>query len=97
MNGQKAAQGLRIDWQVRFRNRVWLAAFASAVTGFVYKVLSLLDIMPAVNEDALIRAVEAMLYVLTMLGVVMDPTTGGVGDPADETAEQAEKTAGGKE
>ena len=71
---------MKINWKVRLKNKVWLAGAAAAVLTFVYRMLALLDIAPAVTQDTAAQAVEAALLVLTALGVVVDPTTAGVGD-----------------
>jgi phi LC3 family holin len=46
----------------------------------VYDLLAMLDIMPAVTEDWLMSIVQTVLTLLTALGVVIDPTTQGMGD-----------------
>ena len=71
---------MKINWKVRLRNKVWLTAFGAAVIHFVYQVLSMLEVVPAVNQETVLQATEAILMVLTALGVVMDPTTAGVSD-----------------
>lgn len=71
---------MKINWKVRFRNRAWLTSFCAAVCGFVYTMLSLLDLAPSVTQDTVMQVGNALLFVLTVLGVVIDPTTEGVGD-----------------
>lgn len=71
---------MKINWKVRCRNRVWLAAMAATVCAFVFDVLAMLDIAPAVTEDAVMQLVTAVLTVLSALGVVIDPTTEGAED-----------------
>ena len=71
---------MKINWSVRFRNRVWLTTMLATVCAFVFDVLAMLDIVPAVTEDAVMQAVTALLTVLSMLGVVIDPTTDGASD-----------------
>lgn len=71
---------MKINWRVRFRNKVWLTTMLATVCAFVFDVLAMLDIVPAVTEDAVMQAVTALLTVLSMLGVVIDPTTDGASD-----------------
>lgn len=71
---------MKINWKVRCRNRVWLAAMAATVCTFVFDLLTMLDIAPAVTEDAVMQLVTTVLTVLSMLGVVIDPTTEGAAD-----------------
>ena len=70
---------MKINWKVRLRNKVWLTTMAAAVCAFVFDMLAMLEIAPAVTEDAVMQAVTAVTL-LGMLGVVIDPTTEGAGD-----------------
>ena len=71
---------MNINWKVRFRNRVWLTGFLSAVVSFAFTLLELFGVTPALEESTLMQALQALLLVLTGLGVVVDPTTQGVSD-----------------
>ena len=73
-----------INWSVRFRNRAfWLSLIpavlllvqvAAAVFGYTLDLGAL--------GDKLLAVVNALFAVLTILGVVNDPTTAGVTDSA---------------
>lgn len=69
-----------INWTVRFKNKVFLASLLALVVSFVYDLLALMGIAPAVDESAVLALVETVLKVLGMLGVVVDPTTSGLSD-----------------
>lgn len=71
---------MKINWKVRFRNKTWLSAVLALVVGFVYDLLAMLEVIPALSEDWLLSVVQMALTLLTALGVVMDPTTAGAGD-----------------
>lgn len=71
---------MKINWAVRFRNKTFLASLLALVVAFAFDLLGLLGIAPAVTEDAAMNAIDAVLTVLGMLGVLIDPTTAGVGD-----------------
>jgi len=71
---------MNINWKVRFRNRIWLTGFLSAIVSFIFTLLELFGVAPALTEDALMQAVSAVLLVLTGLGVLIDPTTQGASD-----------------
>ena len=71
---------MKINWKVRLRNRVWLASLLATVVAFVFDVLALMDIAPALTEDTVMQAITALLTLLTALGVVIDPTTPGAED-----------------
>jgi len=71
---------MKINWRVRLRNRVWLTTLAATVCAFVFDVLAMLDIVPALTEDAVMQMITAGLTVLSGIGVVIDPTTAGAED-----------------
>ena len=73
---------MSINWKVRFRNKTFLASILALVIAFVYDALALIGVAPAVDENNLLAAVNAVLTVLGMIGVITDPTTAGVGDSA---------------
>lgn len=76
----KGDGNVKINWKVRLKNGYFLMSLAALVVGFVYDILTLVGVAPAVDENALLAAVKAVLTVLSMVGVVTDPTTKGVGD-----------------
>lgn len=71
---------MRINWKVRLRNKTWLASVLALVVSFAYDLLAMLDVIPPLSEDWLLSLVQALLTLLTALGVVIDPTTDGAGD-----------------
>lgn len=85
-----------INWKVRFRNKRFILALASAlllVVQVVAKVFGIQINVSALNENS-VELINAVCGVLTILGVVTDPTTEGLGD--SERALGYEKPAGGK-
>ena len=75
-----ATQKTKINWKVRLKNKLWLAAFASLFITFIYGLLELLDVVPSISEGRTIEIVQSVLTVLGLIGVVTDPTTAGIGD-----------------
>lgn len=71
---------MKINWKVRLRNRVWLTTLLATVVAFVFDVLALMDVAPALTEATVMQAVTAPLTLLTALGVIIDPTTPGTED-----------------
>ncbi len=71
---------MKINWKVRLRNKVWLAAMTSLVISFVYGVLDMLGIVPTVSQSRVLEAVQSALTFLGVIGVVVDPTTAGIED-----------------
>lgn len=69
-----------INWKVRVKNKVWLAAFLGTVVAFVYQIFSLAGYAPAISESEVINLIGIVINMLAALGVVVDGTTPGVGD-----------------
>ena len=69
-----------INWKVRFRNKTWLTMFISLVVGFVFNILRLFDVSPVVTESLVMNIAGQILTLLGLVGVIVDPTTAGVGD-----------------
>lgn len=70
----------KINWKVRFKNKVWLGSFLSLVVGFIYSMLALFDVFPAVTQNLVVQLLNQVLTFLGLIGVVVDPTTAGIGD-----------------
>ena len=88
---------MKLNWKVRFRNKTWLFMFLSLIIGFVFNMLRLFDIYPAVTENQIVNILNQVLTFLGLVGVLVDPTTAGVGDsdramsytePWDDNAEK---------
>lgn len=73
---------MKINWKVRLRNRVWLTTLLATLVAFLFDVLAMLDVAPALTEDTVMQAITALLTLLSALGVIVDPTTPGAGDSA---------------
>ena len=71
---------MKINWKVRFRNKVWLGSFLSLIVGFVYSLLALFDVFPQVTQNLVIQLLNQVLTFLGLIGVIVDPTTAGLGD-----------------
>ena len=71
---------MKVNWKVRFKNKIWLGSFLSLIVGFVYSMLSLFDIFPEVTESLVLQLMNQVLTFLGLIGVIVDPTTAGIGD-----------------
>ena len=71
---------MKINWKVRFKNKVWLTTFISLIVGFVYNILACFDIFPAVTQNAVMQIIGNVLTFLGLIGVIVDPTTAGLED-----------------
>ena len=71
---------MKINLKVRLRNKTfWLTAVPALIT-LIYAILALFNVVPSITEETVLRVVAAIFSVLTVLGVVVDPTTKGIGD-----------------
>ena len=70
---------MKINWSLRFRNKVWLTTLLAVVCTFVFNLLDLFGI-ETVAQEQVMQLGAALLSLLSTLGVVIDPTTPGVSD-----------------
>ena len=71
---------MKLNWKVRFKNKVWLGSFLSLIVGFVYSMLALFDVFPEVTQNLVLQLVNQVLTFLGLIGVIVDPTTAGLED-----------------
>ena len=71
---------MKINWKVRFKNKVWLGSFLSLIVGFTYSLLALFDVFPPVTQRLILQLMNQVLTFLGLIGVIVDPTTAGIGD-----------------
>ena len=71
---------MKLNWKVRFKNKIWLGSFCSLVIGFIYSLLALFDVFPQVTESIILQLMNQVLTFLGLIGVIVDPTTAGLED-----------------
>lgn len=71
---------MNINWKVRIKNPVFWTTIIPAVVACVYTVLGAFGIVPALTENMVLNIATAVITALTVLGVLVDPTTAGIGD-----------------
>lgn len=71
-----------INWKVRLRNKAFWLAFIPAALLLVQTVAALFGFVLNLGDigDKLLAVVNAVFALLSILGVVVDPTTQGLGD-----------------
>lgn len=69
-----------INWKLRLKNKTTLSALVLALVALVYQVLGVCGVVPRVSQDQVTTIVSMVINVLCLLGIVVDPTTAGVGD-----------------
>lgn len=73
---------MNINWKVRFKNKSFWVAFIPACLLLVQVILAPfgIDFKFNVLNDQLLAIINALFVVLTILGVVSDPTVKGMAD-----------------
>ena len=73
---------MKINWTVRLKNKTFWLALVPAVLLLVQVVAAVfgIDLKLDALGDKLLAVVNALFAVLTILGIVTDPTTAGVSD-----------------
>lgn len=83
---------MKINWKLRLKNKTTLVALITAVIAFCYQIAGIFGLVVPVGEDAIVQAVGLIVNLLCAIGIVVDPTTEGVGD--SERAMAYEKPRG---
>ena len=75
---------MNINWKVRINNKNFWLSLIPAILLLVQVVAAVFGFTLELGElgDKLLAVVNALFAVLTILGVVTDPTTAGVSDSA---------------
>ena len=71
---------MKINWKIRAKNPVFWLTVIPAIVATVYTILGAFDVVPSVSEEQIVGWVGAIVTALSTLGVLVDPTTEGLGD-----------------
>ena len=73
---------MKINWVVRLKNKTFWLAIIPAVLLLIQAVASVVGYQLDFDgiSEKLITVVNAIFVVLSILGIVADPTTDGIGD-----------------
>lgn len=71
---------MRINWKLRLQNKTTLTALVMALVALIYQVLGVCGVVPRVAQDQVTTIVSMVINILCLLGIVVDPTTAGIGD-----------------
>lgn len=85
-----------INWMVRIKNKNFWISLIPAVLLLVQVVAAVFGFTLNLGElgDKLLAVVNALFAVLTILGIVTDPTTAGISDSAQAMTYQEPKKKG---
>ncbi|HIY21240.1 MAG TPA: phage holin [Candidatus Flavonifractor merdigallinarum] len=84
---------MKINWTVRLRNKAFWVSLIPALLLLVQVVAAVFGFMLDLGDlgNKLLAVVNAVFAVLTILGVVTDPTTAGMSDSKQALSYQAPK------
>ena len=73
---------MKINWIVRLKNKTFWLAIIPAVLLLIQAVAAVVGFQLDFGDlsEKLIAVVNAVFVVLSILGIVVDPTTDGIGD-----------------
>lgn len=71
---------MKINWKLRLQNKTILVALIALCVSFVYQVLGMFGVVPSISQNEVINTLGLLVNILVALGVVVDPTTDGIGD-----------------
>lgn len=71
---------MKINWTVRFKNKTWVTAFVMFVLSTVYTFLDMFGVVPEFDHQQAVEVAKNILGLLSLLGIIVDPTTAGLGD-----------------
>ena len=69
-----------MNLKIRFKNYSFIVTFTVAIVAFVYQMLGLFGIVAPISQEIVIQVVGIVTNLLLGLGVLIDPTTKGIGD-----------------
>ena len=71
---------MKINLKVRLKNKTFWLTVIPAILTVIYAVLGLLGKQPEFSQETVMKVITTILSVLTVLGVIVDPTTEGIRD-----------------
>lgn len=73
---------MKIRWRLRFKNPTTILSMLGVLLTLAYTVLDTLGIIPKVADGTVNAIFVAVMQILALLGVTIDPTTKGLSDSA---------------
>lgn len=69
-----------INWKLRLKNKATLVALIMAIISFIYFTLGVFGVVPKFEKELVVKVALGLVDLLAILGIVVDPTTAGIGD-----------------
>lgn len=71
---------LKMNLKIRLKNKTFVVSMLTAVIAFIYQMLSLFEVVSPISQEQIIQFIMIFINILVGLGILVDPTTKGVGD-----------------
>ena len=71
---------MNINWKLRLKNKATMTALVMAMVALVYQVLGVCGVVTRVAQDQVTTIISMVINILCLLGIVVNPTTKGIGD-----------------
>ncbi len=71
---------MKINWKLRLKNKTTLVALVTVTVAFAYQAMSIIGFAPKVAEADAMEVIMALINILAAVGIIVDPTTKGIGD-----------------
>jgi phi LC3 family holin len=76
-----------INWKVRFKNKSWVMAFVAQLMIVAQMLLGGLNALGITDfqltdaiQESILTFINTVFVLLSMMGIIQDPTTKGMGD-----------------
>lgn len=71
---------MKINWKVRLSNKTFLTSLIALILLLAKEIASLFGVDTTIYTAELTSILNTILAILVLMGVVVDPTTGGIND-----------------
>ncbi len=71
---------MKINWKVRLQNKTFWVTIIPIVAAIVFTILGFFGVVPKVSQNEIVNILMLIVELLSVVGVVIDPTTSGASD-----------------
>lgn len=71
---------MKLNLKLRLKNKATLITLLVTIVAFIYQILEILGITPKIDQKSIDTLITIVVGALAALGIVIDPTTSGIGD-----------------
>ena len=72
----------------RLKNKTFVVSMLVAIIAFIYQILGIIGIAVPISQDDITQVIMIIVNLLVGLGILVDPTTAGIGDDCKDTVNQ---------